>query len=371
LEAGTLQFAEPYKYTMADKEKRNPSIVDVAQKAGVSAGTVSRVINSNPKISAATVKRVVSAMDDLGYQPPHPTRRRGKSSRAQQGIHNNQVAVVPINTGPRLNRSPLITKTWTGIQKALEREDLSMVISAVDNLARLPAILDPKKTDGVIIEGLAPADKLRAAFENMPTVFIFACSEEMQQDTWFDQVLPDSKAIGLMAAEYLRDKGRTQVAFLNPDPDCPACKVRGRAFFEAAPAFGLEVQLFQSEASNEAFPTLNAEVQRARVEALVDQLLASNPRPTGVFIPSDYVTCLTQVQLLRKGVVPGKDITLISCNNEEVILSGLYPRPATIDIRPELVGDHAVDQLLWRIANRTKPGGARVTVPPKLVEGDL
>jgi len=96
---------------MADKEKRNPSIVDVAQKAGVSAGTVSRVINSNPKISAATVKRVVSAMDDLGYQPPHPTRRRGKSSRAQQGIHNNQIAVVPLNTGPRLNRSPLITKT--------------------------------------------------------------------------------------------------------------------------------------------------------------------------------------------------------------------------------------------------------------------
>jgi len=224
----------------------------------------------------------------------------------------------------------------------------------------------------VIIEGQAPIDKLRAAFENMPTVFLFACSEEMENETWFDQVLPDSKAIGNMAAEYLHDKGRKNVAFLNPDPDCPACTTRGRRFLEAAPAFGLEVTMLQSEpVEGETFATLKTEVQRARVEELVIRMLELDPRPTGVFIPSDYVTCLTQVQLLRKGVVPGKDVTLISCNNEEVILSGLYPRPATIDIRPELVGDHAVDQLLWRIANRTKPGGARVTVPPKLVEGDL
>lgn len=357
---------------MADKEKRNPSIVDVAEKAGVSAGTVSRVINSNPKISAATVKRVVSAMSDLGYEPPHPTRRRGKSSRAQQGIHNSQVAVVPLDIGPRLNRSPLITKTWGGIKKALEREDLSMVISAVDNLGRLPAILDPKQTDGVIIEGLAPPDQLREAFSNIPAIYIFTCPPEMQNDTWFDQVLPDNEAIGNMAVDYLASKDRKQIAFLNPAPDDPACVARGRGFLQAARAAGVDAQIFESEVvPDRPFATAESSVQRERVEALVDRLLATNPQPRGLFIPSDFTTCLTQVQLMRKGVVPGKDITIVSCNNEEVILSGLYPRPATIDVRPELVGDRAVDQLLWRIANRTKPAGARVTVPPKLVEGDL
>lgn len=357
---------------MAEKPKRNPSIVDVAEKAGVSAGTVSRVINSNPKISAATVKRVVSAMSDLGYEPPHPTRRRGKSSRAQQGIHSSQIAIVPLGKGsPFESLSPVMARTLSGIQKALEREDLSMVISAVENLSRLPAILDPKQTDGIILAGDAPPEQLRGAFGNMPAVYIFNTPASLQAETWFDRVLPDNDAIGGTAYEYLRDKGRKQLAFLNPAPTNFGYQERGQAFVRLAREAGCAANIAVAEDAEPAFETAPLATRVERVSAMLDQVLALETKPDGLFLPCDSIAGIVQAQLMRRGIVPGKDITIVSCNNDEEVLAGLFPRPASIDIRPDLVGDRAVDQLLWRIANRNSPGGARVTVPPKLIDGEL
>jgi len=354
---------------MSDKEKRNPSIVDVAHKAGVSAGTVSRVINRNPKISAATVKRVVSAMSDLGYEPPHPTRRRGKSSRAQQGIHCSRVAVVPLDNGTGLHREEHITKTWSGIQKCLDREDLSMVVASVSNLSRLPAILDPKQTDGVILEGAANPEELRRAFGEMAAVYIFDCPPNLQEAPFFDQVLPDNEAIGRLAVEHLREKDRKRLAAIQPDASHPGFVQRVASFAEAAGESCLTIA--QADASSTPFSLANPEEQRRQIETLVTRMLKMEERPDALFLPSDHVTCLVQVQLMRNGIVPGKDISIVSCNNEESLLSALYPRPATIDIRPELIGDRAVQQLLIRMANRDKPPGERVIVPPKLLEGDM
>ena len=353
---------------MTDKPKNNPSIVDVAEAAGVSAGTVSRVINANPKISAATVRRVISAMDDLGYSPPHPTRRRGKSSRAQQGIHNNQVAVVPLGVAEIASTSPVLTKTWQGVHRALDRADLAMVTVSVSDLARPPAILDPKRIDGAILQGQDDEEAMRGAFEQMPTVFVFSCPEHCA--AWSDQVLPDDDAIGELAAEHLLGRDRRHLAFLNPGGRHPTFDRRGEAFVRAAKTAGASVEYFSLDVPGVPGADAHLDSLRARTARLIDQLLAAKPLPQGIFLASDLHAALVQAELLRRGIAPGADLSLVSCNNEEHILAGLHPRPATIDIRPDLVGDRAVDQLLWRMANRQKPPGGRITIPPKLVEGD-
>ncbi|CAM5428305.1 LacI family transcriptional regulator OS=Rhodanobacter lindaniclasticus OX=75310 GN=B1991_05535 PE=4 SV=1 [Rhodanobacter lindaniclasticus] len=60
---------------------RSATIKDVAERAGVSLKTVSRVINNEPSVHARTRERVQQAIDALGYQPD-PSARSLRSTRA-------------------------------------------------------------------------------------------------------------------------------------------------------------------------------------------------------------------------------------------------------------------------------------------------
>ena len=58
---------------------------------------------------------------------------------------------------------------------------------------------------------------------------------------------------------------------------------------------------------------------------------------------------------------------VISCNNETMLLAGLYPRPATIDIKAEYVGQRAVEQLCWRNEHPDDPSAIEIKIKPELV----
>ena len=62
-------------------KRKKPTIHDVAAKAGVGLGTVSRVLNDNPAVRHETRARVLRAMEELGYAPnPHARRIAGGRS---------------------------------------------------------------------------------------------------------------------------------------------------------------------------------------------------------------------------------------------------------------------------------------------------
>ncbi|MEJ8281693.1 LacI family DNA-binding transcriptional regulator [Pseudonocardia spirodelae] len=59
---------------MVERNRRGPSMFDVARVAGVSHQTVSRVLNAHPNVREATRVRVLSAIDELGYRPNRAAR---------------------------------------------------------------------------------------------------------------------------------------------------------------------------------------------------------------------------------------------------------------------------------------------------------
>src|SRR5205823_2687578 len=81
-----------------------------------------------------------------------------------------------------------------------------------------------------------------------------------------------------------------------------------------------------------------AEVYRPRVqtagtlEELVDKLAARKPRPTGLFSSTDRLTLKLYPLLESRGMFPGEDIQIVSCDNQEAMLSHLRPRPASVDL---------------------------------------
>lgn len=106
-----------------------------------------------------------------------------------------------------------------------------------------------------------------------------------------------------------------------------------------------------------------------RVQTLLDQCLPPHPNPpTALFLSGDVLAPAVCGDLQRRGIHLGREMDVVSCNNEQMLLSHLYPRPATLDIHAERIGQKAVEQLLWRIEN---PGAPRATtaLEPTLVAG--
>lgn len=67
-----------------------------------------------------------------------------------------------------------------------------------------------------------------------------------------------------------------------------------------------------------------------------------------------------------KGYEPGRDFSAAGCDNNSIIINALNPKPETVDIHPGLVGQKAVEHLLWRMEN-PDPGKIRIALEPELV----
>ena len=96
-------------------------------------------------------------------------------------------------------------------------------------------------------------------------------------------------------------------------------------------------------------------------------MAGTNGTPAGMFVASDDLMVAIYHRLRQEGFEPGRDVVLIGCNKDVPYLEQLHPRPATIDIRLDLVGERAVDQLLWRMSHPSDEGQTDVLIKPVIV----
>ena len=110
-------------------------------------------------------------------------------------------------------------------------------------------------------------------------------------------------------------------------------------------------------------------IARNSLSDLIDAFAAMSPRPDGLFIDRDSTTARVYPLLAKRGIQPGRDVTIVSCDNDEVALSPLTPRPATIDLGSEEIGFRVVRRLLLRIENRDEPP-VFIQTMPRLIHGE-
>ncbi|MCX6897543.1 MAG: LacI family DNA-binding transcriptional regulator [Verrucomicrobia bacterium] len=338
------------------------SILKVAKMAGVTHGTVSRLINSRGGVSEATAQRIRKAMAKLGYRPKPPEQRRGKTARPA-GLHTGNVCLLLVGAPREVLDRPGISTTVATLEAELRRRGLSLFLAQTGSLKDLPPCVSRRKADGLLLTGEA-CDAEPAAYRSLPAVWLL--SSHTQPHKWADHVLPDNERIGAMAAEYLAARGHRLVAFYNDQPKHPGFAVRGAAFCAAARERGMECQSFVAETPGPGL--VWGFGPNAACVKLVERLLAAAPKPQAVFVPTDEQVLRLYPLLARHSVVPGRDLGILSCDNQEVWLRQLDPRPPSIDLNFELIGRRAVEQLMSRIAHPEQPPGTRILVPPKPIE---
>jgi len=338
------------------------SIALVAKQAGVSQATVSRVINRRPGVSPDATAAVRNAIGLLGYEPAPPERRPGRRVVAPGKERMGAVAVVLLDA--LYQHTPgVFTSHLRGIESEASEHGLGVLVVQADQADSVPAVLTNGQIEGLILMGSRAAPSVLKVLNRFTSIWLSS-----HHGPTGDAVLSGNHQISEMAAKYLLGRGHKHLAFLAVMGSYPAYPVRAEAFRFFGGLSGATVETFLDDipaAADMEFP--GVDVLRRRMGELVDRLVATKPRPTGLFVPNDMMTALCYVALRARGVIPGRDIDLISCNNEQSYLIGLDPQPATIDIGAEMIGRRSVEQLLRKIRRPDETRQVQIAIAPVLV----
>jgi len=334
------------------------SIVKVAALAGVSKSTVSMVINNNPTVVPETASKVRLAMQELGYTPRPREQRGGPKPNFMYPGRVLNLVLVTIGIPREVFCSPLYTNVIHGILCGASDKNHRLEIHHIFNPADFNAeSIFRSGADGFLLFGRGESAAAAKAFRDYPCVSLMGSDKVRDGCDWISY---DDVAAGQLAADYLFQQGHRECAFIGD-----ATWRRGQAYAERLKALGVTVRNLDAAGVVRADSDSHDVDQRA-VDDLVSRLKALTPRPTGLFVWQDMVTAALYPALYNQSLIPGRDITVVTCNNEWPYLLGLRPRPAVIDIQGAKIGSRAVDQLLWRMQHRREPTGT-VLLTPELV----
>jgi LacI family transcriptional regulator len=344
------------------------TIRDVAARAGVSPGTASRALRGHPQISETCIARVREAADALAYRPLRD--RSGR--RHKEPLAGKKIAVVLLGIDRSLASLPAVAEAIHGAEEALAEVGAHPMLINVPDPSEPPRSLRRVLFDGILAKAAlqgavvdALGSKLRSVLESNALVWMLGRPFGAKGDA----VGPDNPAMGRLAAETLVAAGHTALAIVNPKADHEMFAKRDKAFAEAAGEAGATVAVYAGRHNPlREFP-LEPIMEVADVQPLVDALLRDRPRPTAVFCPADSIAALVYRALATRGVQPGGDVSIISCNNERALLAGLWPPLATIDAHPRRIGHLAVRQLTRRITGEFDDAAVEINVTPTLIPG--
>ncbi|WP_126994033.1 LacI family DNA-binding transcriptional regulator [Thermosipho globiformans] len=171
-------------------KKRSVTIKDVARKAGVGVGTVSRVINNSPHVNQRTKEHVLKVIQELGYMPnPH-------ARRLSSGHTKIITTIFPQMVGE------FHQLLLSGIDEIFEKEGYTSFVYPLYSENRYKFVRESSDfvlgTDGVIIDALN-VDRLLQQYipKNVPVVSVEFDSEK------YDSVIIDNFYGGMIAGDYL------------------------------------------------------------------------------------------------------------------------------------------------------------------------
>ncbi len=333
---------------MKKRTGRSITIRDVASAASVSVGTVSRSLNAPESVRPATLIKVRSAIQALGFQP---------DSRAQvmRRRHTMTVGFVVDDIG-----NPLHATTFKAVGTVMRERGFSPYLvntnGGAENEAAAIDMLQHGRADGVIMtinSEQDPGTLKRLEELRIPSVLL---DRDIPLD--IDAVLTDH-AIGMQqATEYLLGLGHRRIALITGGRDIRPGRERVRGFVEAFRRRGLDVPTdlirSQSLSADYGFREASTLLQRERPTAII---AAGNRILVGVL----------RIIQQNKVSIPG-DVSLIACDQTDLAL--LYPGPITlIDRNIEEIGRTAAHLLLERLGTSDERPAQRISLPTRLILG--
>lgn len=327
---------------------RRPTLGAVAALAGVSTATVSNALNGTGRLSEATRQRVITAARELGYAPASTARAVACGSTGVLGLTMTTYGDLPV----AYTEIPYYAQLTLGAMAAAHDRGYLLMT--------MPSSLSPwmwlnAPLDGVIHVGPRADDPVCTLLRErgIPIVSEGRPPRPRRGDAWVDT---DHDAALRLLLDHLTEAGARRIGLSLPRHDDAYPQQIERAYT----AWCVERDL---PTVVEEYATLPDYFSAER--AAVARLLAHEPRPDAVIgVYSDSGHNILAAARDRGLLVP-QDL-LVACISEDKDYATTTPPVTTVSLRPERVGDEAIDLLIALINGRTGVDRRR-TVQPALI----
>lgn len=289
--------------------RRRPTIEDVAAEAGVSRGTVSRVLNGGHYVSSDTLDAVNRAISRTGYVVNH-------HARSLVTQRSESVAFILSEPEERLFADPNFAVLMRGCTQALAEHDIGLflcIAASPSERKRVTRFLAAGHVDGALLVSAHAGDPLLdlLATAGVPHV---ACGAPIGYESSIAYVAADDRGGARTMVGHLRSLGRTLIATVTGPLDTSGGQQRLQGYRDVV---------------GEAFdPSLveSGDYSRESGERAMSLLLERHPDLDAVFVASDVMALGALVALRRAGRrVP-----------EDVAVGGFDDSSAAVAARPSL-----------------------------------
>ena len=323
------------------------TIKEIAEAAGVSIGTVSNVLNNLPTVREAARKRVLDAIDDLGYQPSLLGRalRKDKTSMI--------VMIVPDIT------NPFFPGLVRGAEDVAFENGFRLVLCNSDNDVAKEATyireMHAYRPSGLII---APTDLSNGA--EGTKAYLKAGSGVVYVDRipskWKgDSVTSDHEHGAYIATRHLIELGHKRIATVTGPLSGPSARSRLEGFRRAMLGKRLVIPAEYIE---------EAEFNKAAGREKAAKLLRLKQRPTAIFAANDLIAFGVLTALREASLQCPEDVSLVGFDNLDDS-DVTVPALSTVDQFVYQLGARAVEIVVARARGEDGPS-RRLLLPPEL-----
>ncbi|UZK70668.1 LacI family DNA-binding transcriptional regulator [Sphingomonas sp. S1-29] len=310
------------------------TVQDVAREAGVSAMTVSRVVNGGTNVRESTRVAVLETIDKLQYKPNAAARTLAAGDATQIGLlYSNPSAAY-------------LSQFLIGALAGARRAGCHLVLEpcegdSAEEQAEATRIFASTQVQGVILP--PPLSESAAVRAELEAAGIPAVAVAMGRPSPGSLSVRIDDFDGAVAVtQHLLDLGHTDIAFIRGHPNQVASAERYRGFTWAIERAGLDPAAMQVE---QGFFTFRSGMTAA------ESILARERRPTAIFASNDDMAAAAVGVAHRLGLQVPRDLSIVGFD-DTALATNVWPELTTVRQPIARMAEMAVTMLLNRLRTR-------------------
>jgi len=324
------------------------TIDDVAELAGVSIKTVSRVVNQEPNVRDATRARVEKAIAKLNYRP-------NLSARNLASPRSRVIALVYDDPSAYENPSGgYIIRMQTGVLRACQQADYRFIIHPCNYQSttiaqELKALIEHARPHGIVLAApLSNMPRIVRAISSTGTPMVRLSPGTATGDQY--SIATNDREISAAMTRYLASLGHRRIAFIKGHVQHKAVGNRYIGYVDGLEESGLALDEALVEQGDNSFGSGEAAGRR---------LLELKVRPTAIFAANDDMAAgVIRAAALLGVVVPGQ-LSVAGCD-DIALASQLCPTLTTIRQPLETMAEHAALALIRDSHKSEQPRGTDI-----------